>query len=49
MTTNPPFTRDPKQPPLHLRPWTPEELAQHRRLIEKQEALRREPRLLQRD
>jgi hypothetical protein len=35
--TNPPFTRDPKRPPLHLREWTAEELDQHRRMVEKQE------------
>lgn len=35
--TNPPFTRDPKRPPLHLREWSTEELEQHRRLIRKQE------------
>jgi hypothetical protein len=47
--TNPPFMPEKGQPPYHLRPSTPEELATHRRLVEKQEALRREPRLLQRN
>lgn len=39
MTTlaNPPFTRDPKNPPLHLRKWSEEEREQHRRLINEQE------------
>lgn len=27
-------------PPLHLRPYTPAELEQHRRMVRKQEALR---------
>lgn len=38
--TNPPFARDPKQPPLHLREWTVDEFDQHRRLIAKQESTR---------
>jgi len=36
--SNPPFTRDPKAPPFHLRTLTPNEFATWRRLIEKQEA-----------
>jgi hypothetical protein len=43
--TNPPFMPEKGQPPYHLRPSTPEELATHRRLVEKQEALRREPKV----
>lgn len=41
MTTNPPFTRRPGDPPLHLRPWTAQEREQHRRLIAKQERCHR--------
>jgi hypothetical protein len=39
MVTNPPFTRDPKTPPFHLRETTPEEMDQWRRLVAKQESL----------
>ena len=38
--SNPPFTRDPKAPPFHLRALTANEFATWRRLIAKQEASR---------
>ena len=35
--TNPPFTRQPVQPPFHLRPLEPEEIEQLRRMQTAQE------------
>lgn len=43
-TTNPialPFTRRKGAPPFHLRPWTPQELEQARRMLRRAEGLRR--------
>jgi hypothetical protein len=36
--TNPPFTRDPKKPPIYLRDLEPEEVDQYRRMRDKAEA-----------
>lgn len=41
--TNPPFMREKGKPPYHLRESTPAELEQHRRMVDKQEALRIPP------
>jgi hypothetical protein len=46
--TNPPFTRDPKNPPLHLRDLEPEELEQWQRMRASYEALAKPPEPLQR-
>jgi hypothetical protein len=35
-----PFMRDPRKPPLHLRPWTPAEVELHRKMMREQERLR---------
>lgn len=37
--TNPPFMPQKGQPPFHLRPWTPDELAQAKRMRESYERL----------
>jgi hypothetical protein len=41
--TNPPFTRDPKNPPLYLRDLEPEEQAQWERMRASYEALAKQP------
>ena len=43
MTTPPaiPFMPNKDLPPFHLRPWTPSELEQARRMLQAQEQLRR--------
>ncbi len=38
--TNPPFMHERGKPPLHLRPWTPAEVALHRKMVREQERLR---------
>jgi hypothetical protein len=45
MTTPPaiPFMPSKDLPPFHLRPWTPSELEQARRMLRAQERLRRGP------
>jgi hypothetical protein len=42
MLTDPPFMPQKDQPAFHLRPWTPDELAQCRRLIDAAERAKRE-------
>lgn len=42
MTTNPPFMPQKGRPAYHLRELTPEEVAQHRRMVEKMEQLKQE-------
>ena len=41
MSTNPPFMREKGAVPFHLRPYTPTELEQHRRMVNAQEKLRK--------
>ena len=43
LLTNPPFTRDPKKPPIYLRDLEPEEFDQYKRMRDKAEAHLRKP------
>ena len=41
--TNPPFMPQKGVPPFHLRPWTPAELEQAKRMLEGHQALHPQP------